>query len=173
MKIDASIARPSYEPITPASSARATSTDEDRKPIDATKDQQMQREIRKAQQVEQKVIAHEQAHMQAGGNLAGGATYQYTQGPDGKKYITGGEVSISLPRGKTPEETLRLMAQVQRAALAPADPSPQDLRVAAQAAAKSQEARAELQMKQLQANNPYSKNNDTGAGLYSQLLNFG
>jgi hypothetical protein len=53
-------------------------------------------------------------------------------------------VSISAPEGKTPEETIQIMEQVKRAALAPASPSPQDLRVAAAASAAQMRARAEI-----------------------------
>jgi len=41
-----------------------------------------------------------------------------------------GEVAIKIQKGKTPKETIKLMQQVKAAALAPSDPSPQDLRVA-------------------------------------------
>jgi hypothetical protein len=56
-------------------------------------------------------------------------------------YISGGEVPISAKEGRTPEETIRNMQAVQRAALAPADPSPQDLSTAAAAALIEQRAR--------------------------------
>ena len=71
-------------------------------------------------------------------------SYSYTKGPDGKSYITGGEVPIKMKQGATPEETLRNMQQVQRAASAPADPSGQDRQVAAKAAAIAAKARAQL-----------------------------
>nr|MBQ6740709.1 hypothetical protein [Synergistaceae bacterium] len=59
-------------------------------------------------------------------------------------YITGGEVPIQMRTGSTPEETLRNMQQVQRAATAPADPSGQDRKVAAKAAAIAAQARQEI-----------------------------
>lgn len=95
-------------------------------------------------QIEREVIAHEAAHMAAAGALGGGVSYTYTAGPDGKRYITGGEVPIQIQPGSTPEETLRNMQQVQRAALAPADPSGQDRQVAARAAAMAAQARSEI-----------------------------
>jgi hypothetical protein len=94
--------------------------------------------------VERDVIAHEGAHMAAGGRYAGPVSYSYATGPDGKRYIVGGEVSISAPEGRTPEETIQIMEQVKRAALAPGSPSPQDLRVAAAASAAQMRARAEM-----------------------------
>lgn len=94
--------------------------------------------------IERDVIAHEAAHKAAGGQYAGPASYSYATGPDGRRYIVGGEVSISAPEGKTPEETIQIMEQVKRAALAPGSPSPQDIRVAASASAAQMRARAEM-----------------------------
>jgi len=94
--------------------------------------------------IQREVVAHEAAHQAAAGELGGGVSYSYTEGPDGQSYITGGEVPIKLREGRTPEETLRNMQQVQRAANAPADPSAQDRQVAAKAAAIASKARREL-----------------------------
>lgn len=99
--------------------------------------------LRELQQTEQNVRAHEQAHMAAGGAVAGSATFTYTEGPDGKRYITGGEVPISTPPASSTEQTIAILEQVKRAALAPADPSPQDLRVAASVTAQIQQAKAQ------------------------------
>ena len=101
-------------------------------------------QVRELKQTEREVIAHEAAHQAAAGEFGGGVSYSYTKGPDGKSYITGGEVPIKMKQGATPEETLRNMQQVQRAANAPADPSGQDMRVAAKAAAMASKARAQL-----------------------------
>ncbi len=94
--------------------------------------------------IERDVIAHEAAHKSAGGPYAGAISYRYITGPDGRRYITGGKVSISAPGGDTPEETLRIMEQVKNAALAPGSPSGQDLQVAAAASAAASRARAEM-----------------------------
>ena len=96
------------------------------------------------EQIQREVISHEAAHKAAAGELGGGVSYSYTEGPDGESYITGGEVPIKLKEGRTPEETLRNMQQVQRAANAPADPSGQDRQVAAKAAAIASKARQEI-----------------------------
>lgn len=93
---------------------------------------------------EREVIAHEAAHKSVGGQYAGAVSYSYVTGPDGRRYIAGGEVSISAPEGRTPEETVQIMEQVKRAALAPASPSPQDMKVAAAASAAQMRARAEM-----------------------------
>ncbi len=100
--------------------------------------------INELENTEREVIAHEAAHQAAAGAFGGGVSYSYTKGPDGKSYITGGEVPIQMRTGSTPEETIRNMEQVQRAATAPADPSGQDRKVAAKAAAIAAQARQEL-----------------------------
>ena len=101
--------------------------------------------------IEREVIAHEQAHQAAAGEFGGGISYSYTE-VDGKRYITGGEVPIKLREGSTPEETLRNMQQVQRAANAPADPSGQDRAVAAKAAAIASKARQQIIQENAQEN---------------------
>jgi hypothetical protein len=94
---------------------------------------------------DQEVRAHEQAHSAVGGRYAGAPSYTYERGPDGKRYAVGGEVSIDVGAvPNNPEATLRKMEIVLRAALAPAEPSAQDLRVASQAQAQMTQARVDL-----------------------------
>ncbi len=95
--------------------------------------------------IDQKVRAHEGAHRSAGAGLVRGGSFTYRKGPDGQMYAVGGEVIIdtgAVPGN--PRATLAKMQQVQAAAMAPADPSPQDRAVAAQAAATAAKAQAEL-----------------------------
>ncbi len=107
-------------------------------------DQQRQ-EVAKLKQRDQEVRTHEQAHRAAGGAHAGAISLQFTQGPDGKRYAVEGSVPIDLsPVKGDPTATIRKMQQVQRAAVAPANPSAADRRVAAQARRAEQQARAEL-----------------------------
>lgn len=104
---------------------------------------------------DREVLAHEQAHLAAAGNAAaGGAKFTYEQGPDGKRYATGGEVPIKIASGRTPDETIRNAMQAEKAALAPANPSSQDLRVAASARQMQVQARAELAKEQQDKTNP-------------------
>jgi len=117
---------------------------------DAQDRQQKQQEKQDAAEIEQlkardqEVRVHEQAHASTGGQYAGAPQYEYTTGPDNKRYVTDGEVSIDVSEAKTPEETLKKMEQVRAAALAPAEPSSQDLKVAAEASQKATEARSEI-----------------------------
>jgi len=120
----------------------------------ATYSPKVRQAIEKLKAIERDVISHEAAHKAAGGQYAGPVSYSYTTGPDGKRYITGGEVPISAPAGRTPEETARIMDQVQRAALAAGDPSPQDISVAAKAA--SAKARAQREISRTEAGRAYS-----------------
>ena len=103
-----------------------------------------QQEIDELEARDLEVRTHEQAHAAAGGHYAGSPKYEYTTGPDNKRYVTDGEVSIDVSEMPTPEQTLRKMQQVRTAALAPAQPSEQDLRVAAEAAQKAVEARSQI-----------------------------
>lgn len=94
---------------------------------------------------DREVRAHEQAHASVGGPYAGAPNYQYTKGPDGRQYASSGHVNIDS--GKItgdPEATLQKALQLKRAALAPAQPSQQDRRVAANAQQLAIEARADL-----------------------------
>ena len=98
---------------------------------------------------DREVRAHERAHRAAGGTLTGPAQYEYVRGPDGQQYAVSGEVSIDVSRANSAAATAEKMEAVIRAALAPANPSAQDLAVAAQARQVlnevSQEAREERQ----------------------------
>ncbi|TVP89112.1 MAG: hypothetical protein EA348_08970 [Pseudomonadaceae bacterium] len=105
----------------------------------------LQQEIQALAQRDREVRAHEQAHLAVGGQYAGPVSYDYQRGPDGRLYAVGGSVAIDVaPIPDDPEATLQKMQQVQRAALAPAEPSAQDLAVAAQASQQAAAARAEL-----------------------------
>lgn len=91
------------------------------------------------------VRAHEQAHASVGGAYAGSPSYTMQRGPDGKSYAVGGEVGIDVSAvPNDPAATISKMEVVMRAALAPADPSAQDRRVAAEAQGLAAAARAEL-----------------------------
>lgn len=112
----------------------------DEKDLNAEEKQQ----VNQLRQRDAEVKAHEQAHMAAGGGIVqGGAAYQYEHGPDGKMYAVGGEVKIDVSAEKSPEATIQKMQQVQRAALAPTQPSGTDRAVAARAAQIEAQARLE------------------------------
>lgn len=105
---------------------------------------EQQQQVLKLKQVDQKVRAHEAAHLSVAAGLTSGASYQYTRGPDGKQYAVAGEVKIDVSPAQTPQQTLDKAKRIQAAALAPADPSSQDRAVAAQAAQMAVQAQQEL-----------------------------
>jgi hypothetical protein len=111
-----------------ANEKKAAPTDEDN--LDADR----KRQVDQLEKRDQEVKAHEQAHMAAGSGLVqGGASYTYQRGADGKLYAVGGEVKIDTSSERDPDQTIRKMQQVKRAALAPANPSGTDRSVAARA----------------------------------------
>ena len=120
----------------------------DARPVEAKQEYlehpEVKKEISQLQQTEQEVIQHENAHKSVGAGVTGAVTYTHTTGPDDQRYINGGEVAIQMPAttGET-DETLQLLEKVRQAALAPTEPSPQDLRVAASASAQIQQVRAD------------------------------
>lgn len=93
---------------------------------------------------DREVRAHETAHMTAGGQYAGAPSYTYQTGPDGERYAIGGEVMIDTSPEKDPAATIAKMEVVKRAALAPAEPSAQDVKVAQMAERQRAQAQAEL-----------------------------
>lgn len=104
-----------------------------------------EKQVRELKQRDREVRAHEQAHARVGGSYAGPPSYEFQAGPDGKKYAVGGEVQIdSSPIPGKPEATIRKLDIVIRAALAPAEPSSQDLQVAQKARDAKIKAQAEL-----------------------------
>ncbi len=107
---------------------------------------EQQREVARLKAIDRQVRAHEQAHLAAAGGLArGGASFQFQEGPDGRLYAVAGEVAIDTSRvANDPAATVVKARRIQRAATAPADPSPQDRQVAAQARAMELEAQAQL-----------------------------
>ncbi|MDR6984817.1 protein required for attachment to host cells [Rheinheimera pacifica] len=108
-------------------------------------EQQEQQEIQELKARDQEVKTHEQAHAAVGGRYAGAPSYSYELGPDGKQYAVGGEVQIDIsPIPGDPQATVQKMQQVRAAALAPAEPSAADRRIAAEAAQRQIQAQAEL-----------------------------
>ena len=103
------------------------------------------------------VRAHESAH-QTGGASTGAASFSYQQGPDGKMYAIGGEVSVTIKGGSSPQETISNAQAVIASALAPANPSGQDQAVASSARmmmVKAQQKLSQEQQKQIKAIETY------------------
>jgi hypothetical protein len=132
-------AKPASEVVRPAETVKET--------VELTPEQQQQ--IRELKQIDIRVRAHEQAHIAVGADLVrGGPSYSYETGPDNRQYAVSGEVSIDTSPGRTPADTIPKAQHIRATALAPADPSPQDRSVAAQAGQLEQQARRELAAQQ-------------------------
>lgn len=132
--------------------------------------------VEKLKKEDQRVRAHENAHKSAAGNLsAGGPNYKFKIGPDGKKYAIGGHVRIDISEvPDDPDATIRKAQKVKAAALAPADPSAQDLKVVMQAARMEAGARLELAKSKSKndENNPNTNKNKLVYGQIEEKSNF-
>ncbi|MFM5361361.1 putative metalloprotease CJM1_0395 family protein [Aeromonas veronii] len=154
----------------------ATGEDGQRKQQDPKQQEQQEQQVQDLVERDKEVRTHEQAHQSVGGEYASSPTYQFTQGPDGKRYATGGEVQIdtSVVPGD-PAATIAKMQQIRSAALAPAEPSAQDLAVARSAAASEAKARKELMAEQSAKSGGVlsaymDKRNSVIAGHYRQAV---
>lgn len=131
---------------------QGTHSGEHNSPNDSEHDHESEAEIRaqekvinELQQRDKEVRAHELAHAAVGGSTTGAPSYSFQVGPDGKKYAVGGEVSVDLsPVAGDPSATITKMKKVHAAALAPVNPSAQDIKVAATATRKILEAQSEI-----------------------------
>jgi hypothetical protein len=136
------IIRPGFEEFGAAGTGEADEDDAAGPNGLTEEEEKVVREL-KAQDAE--IRRHEAAHAAVGGPYAGAPTYVYQRGPDGKQYAVGGAVSIdTAPIEGDPAATIQKAQVVKAAALAPAEPSAQDRKVAAQADAMLRQAQAEL-----------------------------
>ncbi|WP_395338720.1 putative metalloprotease CJM1_0395 family protein [Ningiella sp. W23] len=131
------------------------------------------KKIQELKDRDREVRLHEQAHAAVGGQYAGAPSYDFETGPDGKQYAVGGEVSIDVSEANKPEDTIDKMQVVRAAALAPAEPSPQDFKVAAEAQQKEQAARAEVakQAVEKDTNDPGTSSSQATSTANSRAIN--
>ncbi|ACK46535.1 SrpA-related protein [Shewanella baltica OS223] len=106
---------------------------------------QQQQQVDSLKARDSEVKAHEHAHATVGGQYAQSPSFKYEKGADGQRYATDGEVQIDVSAvGGDPLATINKMKQVYAAAMAPVDPSSADIRVAAEALQKMNEAKVKL-----------------------------
>lgn len=117
--------------------------------IETSEDLRISSEIQRMKAWENHVVAHERMHMLAGGGAVGAPSYVYKMGPDGKAYITGGEVTLYVPKAATLEGSEVALEKLKAAALAPSDPSPKDMAAAAMATSIIDKVRAMVRHKQM------------------------
>ncbi|QDQ01159.1 hypothetical protein FOH38_12240 [Lysinibacillus fusiformis] len=96
------------------------------------------------QQTEKNVRAHEQVYKAVSGDKAG--AFSYTQSIESENELNSSdeEVALTADAGVVPYDTLLILEQVKRAALAPVAPSTQDLRVAVSVDAQIQQIQAKV-----------------------------
>jgi hypothetical protein len=105
-----------------------------------------EKEVKELKERDSEVRQHEQAHLAAAGQHAkGGIHYEFQNGPDNKSYAIGGHVNIDTSKvPNDPKATLEKAQQIKRSALAPAEPSGQDRKVAGEAQKMEAEARNKI-----------------------------
>ncbi len=127
-------------------------------------------QIRQLAARDREVRAHEQAHAAVAGHYASAPRYQYERGPDGVSYAVAGSVQVdTTPVPDDPEATIAKAQQIRRAAYAPAEPSPEDRRVAAEALRMELEARAELRRRE--AEEAREEDESDGKSTFSSAAN--
>lgn len=108
-------------------------------------DSKEQKAVEDLKRRDKEVRAHESAH---GGDprlvKIGAAQFDYTIGPDGKAYATGGRVTLSTGNARTPEEALSKAEALKKAAMAPGEPSSKDFQALNSAVAMEFEARNQI-----------------------------
>lgn len=125
------------------------------------------KQIESLKSLDTEVQLHERAHSAVGGQYAGAPSYSYKTGPDGVKYAVSGEVSIDTAKiPNDPQATLRKAQQIKAAALAPAEPSAQDRRVAAKADRMANQARHDVLLES-QVDRGIDKKKSTTADNYN------
>lgn len=149
-----------------AAQGKVTSADKSDKPqLGEELTEEEEKQVQDLKKRDAEVRAHEQAHAAVGGSYASAPSYEFQTGPDNKQYAVGGEVQIdSAPIPNNPEATIRKLDIVIRAALAPAEPSPQDIRVASEAQKNRAAAQAELAKQRQAERDAKSQEAKKGAG---------
>lgn len=121
--------------------AKAAPSDQEQEKAAGELSEAEQRQVEELQQRDREVRAHEQAHAAAG---ARNVRYDYQIGPDGRSYAVGGSCDIEMSHASDdPDAKAAEARRMRAAALAPADPSAQDMAVAAKASRIEAEATAE------------------------------
>ena len=117
--------------------------------------------LEQMQQRHDEVVAHEEAHAAVGGAFAGAPSYTFEIGPDGEGYAVAGEVPIDISEvSGDPHATYHKMLVVEAAALAPAEPSGQDMMIAGTASSLATKALNEISMMESQPAMPNNFLND-------------
>jgi len=116
-----------------------------KKQSDDSPDSNRQHTIDRLKSRDREVRAHEMSHSTNPGLIKiGSAQFDYTIGPDGKAYATGGKVTLTTGSSRTPEDALSKAEALKKAAMAPGEPSSQDFQTLNAAVAMEFEARNQI-----------------------------
>lgn len=114
--------------------------------IDKNLSSEEQQQVTELKIRDTEVRAHEQAHIAAAAGInASAPSFGYKTGPDGKQYAVSGEVNVSFTQSNDPRENIDKAQTMKAAALAPAQPSSQDLDAARSADKIIADAEKQLQ----------------------------
>ena len=112
---------------------------------------QEQAQLRELQARDQEIRQRELARQVVGGQYTGQPNLSFERGPDGQRYAVSGDVPIdSAPVPDDAQATIEKMRVVRVAALASANPSPEDVRLALSAMQAMQEAQAQVRAERQQ-----------------------
>lgn len=115
--------------------------------VESADERRIKAQIDRMQQWEDYVKQHELEHAIIGGSGVGSISYVYSYGPDGKKYVIGGQVSVQIPSGLN-ESTLNKLDKLKRATTAPTNLSTKDMVASAIISAVYRSRANKLYMKQ-------------------------
>jgi len=108
-------------------------------------DSSEQKAVEELKRRDKEVRMHEAAHSSNPDLVKiGAAQFDYTIGPDGKAYATGGRVTLATGNPRTPEEALSKAEALKKAAMAPGEPSSKDFQALNSAVAMEFEARNQI-----------------------------
>lgn len=98
------------------------------------------------EQTELQIRRHVAAHNAVSPQYVSAPSYSYSPAIDGTRYITSGDVSFETSAiANEPQQTLSKAQLIQRAALAPNDPTPSDFSASQRAQQLAYSARLEMQ----------------------------
>ena len=124
--------------------------------------------LERLKQLDRDVRAHESAHAAASGvQTIGSPRFRYTEGPDGKMYAVGGEVTVAVQSSGRPDDAMRAAQALRASALSSDNPSAADLGAAAEAGRMEMEALAAMARENRNAGKDMYGNGPDKAGVYA------
>ncbi len=124
--------------------------------------------LQRIKNIDRNVRLHENSHASADGvQTIGTARYKYAEGPDGKLYAVGGEVTVAVQSSGKPEDNLRAARALRSSALSSDNPSPADFAAAADAGQIEIEALSQMAKRAKEIRETIHRNDSSPAQKYS------